>query len=108
MFVTPVSKLDQASVLKLANVFKLTKSLKFVEANYCLVGLTNNFEVGALWKFLAATLTKLARRLFINFFMISVVGYYTNRTTTLKIKFSIVFFIGSEDTLKIIFAILNS
>ena len=34
--------------------------------------------------------TKLANTLFVNFFMISVMEYYPNRTTILKVKFSIV------------------
>ena len=41
--------------------------------------------VGELYKPLAVAFT-----LVINLFMISIVGYYTNGTTTLKVKFSVV------------------
>ena len=66
--------------------------LKSTEANYFLVGLTGNSMVGALWKFLATTFTKLTCTLLVNFFMIIVMKYYINRTTTLKVKFNIVDF----------------
>ena len=62
--------------------------LKFAEATYYFVGQRENFVKGTLWKFLAVTFTNLARILLMNFFMVSVVEYYTNRTIALKVKFS--------------------
>ena len=52
--------------------------------------LIGNFVTDALSKFLAAIVTKVASILLVNFFIISIVGYYTICVTTIKIKFSVV------------------
>ena len=51
----------------------------------------------------AGALSKLVATLVINLFTISVVGYYTIRATTLKVKFSIPTRLGpsKEDTLNV-------
>ena len=46
--------------------------------------------VGALSKFLEAAFIKMATTVVVNFFTISVVGYYTIHTTILNVKFSVV------------------